>query len=76
VITLPPHPRFSHIHPKSIPLMLRPNDFELWLDPNFQQVEAFYYLLKAHIRAPLVCEPVHSPTDLGLAGEPEVLTAD
>jgi len=76
VITLPPHPRFSHIHPKSIPLMLRPNDFELWLDPDFHQVEAFHRLLKTHIPCPLVCEPVQSTTNLGLAGEPEELAAD
>lgn len=26
VFTLPPHPRFSHIHDKSLPLMLEPRD--------------------------------------------------
>ena len=31
IITLPAHPRFSHIHDKSIPLMLRREDFDLWL---------------------------------------------
>ncbi|WP_339666687.1 SOS response-associated peptidase family protein [uncultured Marinobacter sp.] len=76
VITLPPHSRFSHIHPKSIPLMLRSDDFELWLDPGFHQVEAFHHLLKTHIPAPLVCEPVYSPMNLGLAGNPEVLVPD
>jgi putative SOS response-associated peptidase YedK len=76
VITLPPHPRFSHIHPKSIPLMLRPDDFDLWLDPDFHQVGAFQPLLRTHIPAPLVCEPVQSPTNLALVGVPEVLTAD
>jgi len=76
VITLPPHPRFSHIHPKSIPLMLRADDFELWLDPDFHQVEAFQNLLRTHIPAPLVCEPINSPTNLGCVGEPEELAAD
>jgi putative SOS response-associated peptidase YedK len=28
VITLPPHPRFEHVHAKSIPLMLEPKDFD------------------------------------------------
>jgi hypothetical protein len=56
--------------------MLRPDDFELWLDPDFHQVEAFHHLLKTHIPAPLVCEPVYSPTNLGLAGDPEELAAD
>lgn len=76
VITLPPHPRFSHIHPKSIPLMLRQADFDMWLDPDFHQVDAFQGLMKSHIASPLVCEPVRSVTDLTLVGEAEVLEAD
>ncbi|HKK55817.1 SOS response-associated peptidase [Marinobacter sp.] len=76
VITLPPHPRFSHIHPKSIPLMLRPQDFDLWLDPGFHQVEAFQSLLKTHIPAPLVCQPVRNTHRLEPVGEAEVLAAD
>ena len=76
VITLPPHPRFSHIHAKSIPLMLRPDDFDLWLDPNFHQVEAFQKLMQTHIPAPLVCEPVRSPKDLKPTGTAEILPAD
>lgn len=76
VITLPPHPRFSHIHPKSIPLMLRPDDFDLWLDPEFHQVDAFQKLMKTHIPAPLVCEPVSNPNDLRRTGEVEILEAD
>lgn len=76
VITLPAHPRFRHIHPKSIPLMLRPDDFELWLDPDVQQVDAFQTLMTTHIPAPLVCEPVHSPRDLRQVGKAELLAAD
>lgn len=76
VITLPPHPRFNHIHPKSIPLILRPDDFDLWLDPEFHQVDAFQKLMKTHIPAPLVCELVSNPNDLSRAGEVEILDAD
>ncbi|MBL3557614.1 MULTISPECIES: SOS response-associated peptidase [Marinobacter] len=76
VITLPPHPRFSHIHPKSIPMMLRPCDFDLWLDPEFDKVDAFQTLLKTHIPAPLVCEPIRNPNDLSRAGDVEILHAD
>lgn len=76
VITLPPHPRFSHIHSKSIPLMLRPGDFDMWLDPDFHQVEAFQGLMKTHIPAPLVCEPVKGVKNLERVGEAEVLPAD
>lgn len=76
VITLPPHPRFSRIHSKSIPLMLRPDDFDLWLDPDFHQVDAFQKLIKTHIPVPLVCEPVGSPNDPSPVGEVELLDAD
>lgn len=76
VITLPAHPRFSHIHPKSIPLMLRPGDFDLWLNSDFHHVDAFQALMTTHIPAPLVCEPVHGPNDLRRAGEAELLAAD
>ncbi len=65
-----------NIHPKSIPLMLRPDDFDLWLDPDFHQVDAFQKLMKTHIPAPLVCEPVQSPDDLRPAGSTELLAAD
>lgn len=75
-ITLPPHPRFSHIHDKSIPLMLRPVDFDAWLDPDFHQVDAFQGLMRTHIPVPLVCQPVRSPTDLEPVGEAELIEAD
>src|SRR5690606_11737810 len=58
MITLPPHPRFSHIHAKSIPLMLQPQDFDLWLDPDFDQVDAFADLMKPHIAQDLEVVPV------------------
>jgi len=76
VITLPPHPRFSHIHPKSIPLMLRPEEFDLWLDSDFHQVDAFQGMMKTHISAPLVCEPVMGPQKLVPVGEVETIPAD
>ncbi|MDG5498923.1 SOS response-associated peptidase [Marinobacter sp. BGYM27] len=76
VITLPPHERFNHIHSKSIPLMLRPHDFDMWLDADFHDTNAFLGLMKSHIAAPLVCEPIKSPNDLTVVGEVEVLEAD
>ncbi|MGQ7276315.1 SOS response-associated peptidase family protein [Marinobacter sp. V034] len=41
IITLPPHKRFSHIHEKSLPLMLSQEDFDIWLDPNLQNTDPF-----------------------------------
>lgn len=75
-ITLPPHPRFRHIHPKSIPLMLDARDFDLWLDPDFHHVDAFADLMRTHISAPLVCQPIADPKTLTPVGEPDVIPAD
>ena len=57
-------------------LMLRPADFDMWLDPDFHQTDAFQGLMKSHIAAPLVCEPVRSANDLDPVGEAEILAAD
>ncbi|MFE8071802.1 SOS response-associated peptidase family protein [Marinobacteraceae bacterium S3BR75-40.1] len=76
VITLPPHPRFSHIHPKSIPLMLRQADFDAWLDPDFHDTNAFQDLLHTRISVPLVVEPVDSPNRLQPVGAEEVIAED
>lgn len=76
VITLPPHPRFSHIHPKSIPLMLRPEQFDLWLDPGFHHTDTFAGFMVSHIPAPLVCEPVRSTKDLEIDGAVHTLAPD
>lgn len=76
VITLPPHPRFAHIHDKSIPLMLEPQDFDLWLDPSFTQVEAFGDLMQSRIRHPLCVTPIASPATLEVTGPTERIEAD
>tara|TARA_R110000823_G_scaffold43963_2_gene113959 strand:+ start:2580 stop:3038 length:459 start_codon:yes stop_codon:yes gene_type:complete len=68
IITLPPHPRFSHIHPKSIPLMLKPEDFDMWLDPNLTNTDPFQHLLKGHISEPLSVEPIKSPANMERVG--------
>lgn len=75
-ITLPPHPRFRHIHPKSIPLMLSPKDFDLWLDPGFTEVGAFADLMRTHIPAPLVCRPIRDPKSLEPVAPAEIISAD
>lgn len=76
IITLPPHPNFSHIHPKSIPLMLRPEDFDLWLDPHVTNTDPLQHLLRTRISATLLAEPVKSPEHLEKAGEGEIIEAD
>lgn len=76
IVTLPPHPNFRHIHPKSIPLMLRPEDFELWLDPKLTNTDPLQHLLKTRIGEPLSVEPIKSPEKLEIAGEVEKIEAD
>ncbi|SFM77602.1 SOS response-associated peptidase [Marinobacter zhejiangensis] len=76
IVTLPPHPRFSRIHPKSIPLMLRPDDFDMWLDPYLTNTDPLQHLLKSQIRQPIIVEPVRSPERLEPVGEAEHLQAD
>lgn len=76
IITLPPHPRFSHIHPKSIPLMLTRKDFDMWLDHSLTNTDPFQHLLKTHISQPLLVEPIKSPVSLEQSGEAEEIEAD
>ncbi|WP_417530159.1 SOS response-associated peptidase [Marinobacter lipolyticus] len=76
IVTLPPHPRFSHIHPKSIPLMLTPEDFDMWLDPCLTNTDPLQHLLKTQIRQPLAIEPVRTPADLEPIGQGEEIEAD
>ena len=76
IVTLPPHPRFSHIHPKSIPLMLRPEDFDMWLDPNLTNTDPLQHLLKTQIRQPIAVEPIRSPMELEPTAEKEDIAAD
>lgn len=76
IITLPPHPRFFHIHDKSLPLMLEPKDFDLWLDPTFSKVDAFQSLMQPTLIHPLVVTPIKSAATLEAAGETEIIAAD
>lgn len=76
IITVPPHPRFAHIHAKSLPLLLEPADFELWLDPAFSASDAFRDLLQPRLRHTLEATPVDSPLGLHAVGETEVFPPD
>lgn len=76
IVTLPPNPRFSHIHPKSIPLMLTLEDFDMWLDPHLTNTDPLQHLLKTQIRQPLAVEPIRTPADLEPVGQGEEIEAD
>lgn len=76
IVTLPPHPNFSHIHPKSIPLMLKREEFDLWLDPLLTNTDPLQHLLKTRINEALLVEPIKSPENLEKAGEGEIVKAE
>lgn len=75
VITLPEHPRLAHIH-NTLPLMLEPQDFDAWLDPEFTQIEAFQDLMRPVLRHALCVQPIASPVTLEAVGEQEQIVSD
>lgn len=75
VITLPPQPAFSHIHSKSFPLMLLPDDFAAWLDPELRETGTFADLMAAGIRLPVRATPVLSPAKLEPTGPAQEIAA-
>lgn len=76
IITLPPHPRVKHIHEKSLPLMLQPAHFDAWLDPEWQQVEAFASLMVPRLEHDLIATPIDSPKTMLPIGTSERIEAD
>ena len=79
IITLPGHDKFEHIHRKSLPLMLPTDDkalIDAWLDPNFQQVEAFDDLLKPRLRVPFEATPIDKPSKRNPIGLTEHIEPD
>lgn len=61
VITLPPQPEFCHIHDKSYPFALLPDEYELWLDNSQCQAAKFQQWMDAGIRQKISIEPMNSP---------------
>lgn len=72
VITLPPHPKLSHIHEKSIPLMLEQEDFDRWLDPDIRQTDSFRALMTPVLNRRLLVMPIESPATLHPIPGPDV----
>ena len=75
VITLPPQKAFRHIHAKSFPLMLLPDEYDKWLDPALTQTGALDYLLKTGIRQNIIVSPILDPHNLEAVDEPELISA-
>lgn len=64
VITLPPQPAFSHIHDKSFPFFLKPEEYESWLNPAVRNTDTFDPAMAEGIRFPIRIARVIGPNDL------------
>lgn len=77
IITLPPLEKWAAIHPKSIPLMLDPEDKTLidrWLNPDFRDVDYFRPLLEPRIALPQRITPIDRPSKWNPIGESYLLS--
>jgi len=76
IITLPPHPKLSHIHDKSIPLMLLEEEITPWLDDSFHNLNYWQKTLESRIRFDLAVTPVDKKSpDLSI-GPTQIIEAD
>ena len=76
IITLPPHPRFSHIHDKSLPLMLLEDEIEPWLDDSFHDPNYWLPTLESKIRFDLRVTPVDKKDPSKEIDASEIIGAD
>ncbi|TKB47543.1 SOS response-associated peptidase [Thalassotalea mangrovi] len=78
VITLPPHDKLRHIHSKAMPLILPQNErlVSAWLDPAYQQVENFQFLLNPHLPQDLIAYPIDKPSLHNTIGAAETIVKD
>lgn len=79
IITLPPHPKLKHIHPKSTPLMLPYDDqqlIDMWLDPDFKQVDAFQDILKPTLHVAQRVTPIDRPSKRFATGDSFIIETD
>ena len=79
IITLPAHSKLKHIHPKSMPLMLPYDDqqlIDMWLDPDFKQVETFQDILKPTLNVAQRVTPIDRPSKRFAIGDSFIIEAD
>ena len=72
IVTLPGHPALAHIHKKSVPLMLRGNAINQWLDRS-QPHAALAHLWQNPRSLNLRAQKIESPKNPVAAGKPEHL---
>lgn len=78
VITLPPHPRLSAIHSKSMPLIMpqQPQLINAWLDHNNSNTDMFAGLLKPHLPQTLIAQQIDKPSMHQTIGGPFEIEKD
>ena len=79
VITCPGNPKWAGFHATSTPLMLNTEDSDLidmWLDPSFQQTEAFDDSMSGRFAFDLEVTAMASARDLTATAEPFICSAD
>ena len=79
IITLPGHPKFEHIHRKSLPLMLCLDNkplIDAWLDSDYQQVSSFDKYLEPVLRQDFTATPIDKPSKRNPIGLVESISAD
>jgi putative SOS response-associated peptidase YedK len=71
IITLPPHPVWQDVHPKSMPLMLphKASVIDAWLDANQTGVAVFEPLLVPKIQCVQLVTLISRPSKWDLVGE-------
>jgi putative SOS response-associated peptidase YedK len=62
IITVPPHPKFDTIHKKASPMMLKPDEFDLWLDPSYQDTQEFDRLLVPRLHCDFIAQKIDKPS--------------
>lgn len=75
IITLPPHPKLSHIHSKAMPLILPQNKgvLDIWLDSSATNTDLLNDLLQPHIPQDLIAYPINKPSEYRQIGQVETI---
>jgi len=76
IITLPPHPKLLPYHSKAMPLMLPPEQFDLWLSPLQQDASVFAQLLQPVLRQNLRGFQIDKPASYRQIGQEFQLESD
>ncbi len=71
VVTKPPHPKLADIHSKSMPLIMPKYGswVDMWLDPNFSDVDQFVPLLEPFIPQDLDVVQIDKPSSYQPLGQ-------